>query len=362
MHLSMTMRLPILPLCAVMLSLPANAACQELGFINALFSKVHSITIYGEGVELPADATVQGRSKCAGMDICGAGTEVLIDLASAPVGTHFELGLGASYLRGLTSNAPDLDLRGAVRSFPTFAAYVTGINTPLSQYVEPYVGASFGISDLWNARAYDSTNTATPAKAQTFEFGGTVGGYVNYGLLDGLFVELSYRYRRFDGIDWGRTAVPVDWPRQIDLSGWSVQIGWQFDMKDRPHHAPDLDGMWELSRVNGQPLPFTVQAKLDASQITKTEILHSLASFSDGQFRLALTRRNSRLDATGKLLTTEVPTDTAYTGRYETQDGEPRILLTGSRIRIPVRRVGDEIALSLPDPGNGVVLYFKKLQ
>jgi len=344
--------------------LATQAHAQEIPFLSGIFSKVHSVTIYGQGLQLLPESDVRGRNgRCGGLDVCGAGTEVLVDATSAPRGTHLEIGLGASYLGGVASHTPGLDLRGSVRSLPTFAAYLTGLDTPLSNFVEPYAGFSFGISDLWNVRAYDPSGIPSPVKAQTFDYGGTVGGYVNSGLLDGLFVEVSYKVRRFDGVDWGRTDPPADWPKELDFSGWTVALGWQFDLKEHGHRPPEVRGLWELSRVDGQALPFVLSSTSDgAGGFDRTELLHALLNVTETRYSLTVGRRTSHLDSTGKLLLADVPQYTTYQGQIREEGGSLTLVPARSRDRKTVTRIGDDLLFELPDSSEPVLLQFKNVQ
>ena len=179
--------------------------------------------------------------RCLFGDVCGAGAELLIDLPSfgGDSGFGVELGLGVEYTRGFMSGSDALDLRGSVRSLPTVAAYVTGLGDVLEDFPDslyPYFGLSFGLADLWNARAYDNSGVQFELDGQTFDWGLSLGMAVDLGLTAYLLGEGTYIWRRFSSLDWSLPdaageALPAEFPRALELSGWRLKVGLQFQLQ-----------------------------------------------------------------------------------------------------------------------------------
>jgi hypothetical protein len=170
---------------------------------------------------------VAGSAEVASGALHGAGSEVLINLKTAgPV--SYELGLGASFLRGYRAVDPTLDLRTSLRALPTITLYAT--RDRLLGPVSAYLGGTFGVIELWNAQAYGPSGQPWDVTARAFELGGALGVYLDHGPLSGLFVEAGYRSRDFNSVRWESRAgeeLPLAWPRSIDLSGPVASIGWQ---------------------------------------------------------------------------------------------------------------------------------------
>jgi hypothetical protein len=227
--------------------------------ITALFKEVHSITLYSQGTRT-SDPIVGGECAVSGI-LCGVGTEVLIDVAGSE-GRHVELGLGAAYLTGLTSESNGLEFNAGVRSFPTISAYLVGLPLWDQKVVEGYAGASIGVIELQNAQTYDEAGVERGVTGSTFEFGLIGGLYHGRGPF-GVFAETSYRVRRFASLDYTLTEgdsgkVPGAFPRELDLSGFTVAIGVQFRLKE--DEDTSLPMLLTLTRVDAQPLPAVVQA------------------------------------------------------------------------------------------------------
>ena len=70
-----------------------------------------------------------------------------------------------------------------------------------------------------------------PLAGDAFEAGLALGKAFE----SGFFMETSYRLRQLPSVEWklptGVTALPAGWPRSLDLSGWFVGVGWQFQRK-----------------------------------------------------------------------------------------------------------------------------------
>jgi hypothetical protein len=218
-----------LPLFAILFSMPASA---QFGAFEALFKSVNSLTFYVHGGDVIGASEV--ATECAGFGLCGMGAEVLIDLPTVH-GVHFEMGLGTNFIRGFASREPSMDLRGSLRTLPMISVYGSRAGLLGTPAITPYAGVNFGLSTLWNTRAYDDTGAVYEMRGETFEYGVAAGFYLSGGPLPGLFMEGSYRQRRFASLDWGfpgPRVLPANWPRELDMSGWLVSVGWQFRLKE----------------------------------------------------------------------------------------------------------------------------------
>jgi hypothetical protein len=254
------MRRRLLTLAALLLvGAPTPASAQDFGLFTGIFKNVSSFTIYTQGGNLQrTSGLVPAPNRCAFMELCGGGMELLIDLNPAAAGASVEIGVGASFLSGFALHDPAVDLRGSVRAFPTLSGYFT---FPAGQ-LEPFIGVSFGLADLWQMHAYstDSINRQIPVSGQTFEYGGSIGTYLGIGPRHGLFAELGYRERRFNSVRWENSAPPRPELRALDFSGTTFSIGVQFDLSPRAPAPTPLTGYWDLADAGGA-LPFLMSAQ-----------------------------------------------------------------------------------------------------
>ncbi len=225
-------RIALAAACAA--ALAAGPAQAQFDFLTDVFEEVNSVTIAVQGSHLPGTRGVRSRDgECMDVGLCGMTAEVLIDLPSVG-GQELELGLGTSFLRGFESTEPSLDLHGSLRSFPTLTAYLSLPEAWGLGIAEPYAGASFGLAMLWNGRGYDAEGREYEVDAETIEYGVSAGLYLIKP--SGLFIEGAYRWRQFESLDWefpdgAGSALPAGWPRDLDLSGWVVSLGWQFRLR-----------------------------------------------------------------------------------------------------------------------------------
>lgn len=221
---------PIL-LSAALLLAPRAAYAQLPGAFEDLFDRVNSIVFYGQAGVFSDHTEAEGT--VAGFGVTGLGTEVLLDLPSA-FDTDFELGLGTSFIRGFQATEPTLDLRGVVRTLPQIAVYASGFGRGdlEKRVLNPYLGITFGVADLWNARGYDPSGAVYEVGAETFEIGLTGGLYVEAPVLRGLHLEAGYKYRRFESLTWDADVLPAGWPRALDASLAFVNVGWQFRLRE----------------------------------------------------------------------------------------------------------------------------------
>ncbi len=213
--------------CLLLLALivPQTAQAQAFSLIQGLFNSVNSLNFYVHAGDLVASDNL--TAECRLIGLCGMGAEVLLNLP-APEGLSLELALGTNFLQGFEASDPTIDLRGSLRSLPELSVYATKENLLKSHVISPYVGLHFGLSEFWNARAYDAEGREYKLKGETFDYGIT-GGLFFEG---GFFVELAYRQRNFASLDWSLPdgVLPAGWPRALNLSGWLVAVGWQFSI------------------------------------------------------------------------------------------------------------------------------------
>ncbi|MBW3571391.1 MAG: hypothetical protein KY467_09810 [Gemmatimonadetes bacterium] len=251
----------------------APAAAQDLGLVEGLFEEVSAVTVFYQFGGVPGSDEVSSDGL-----LNGAGTEVLINLAQAG-DTEFELGLGASYLQDYRAVEPSLDLRTSLRALPTISLYAS---RPLAGALDAFLGGSFGLVELWNGQAYDPSGNTWDVEARTFEVGASAGLYLDIGALPGVFGEAGWRVRRFPSVKWtprGEEALPPEWPRSLDFSGWFLSLGLQLRLdrggaEDREAGItpPAPAGSWLLERVDGAPVP----ALLDSSRTGMREVVHGV--------------------------------------------------------------------------------------
>ncbi len=214
------------------LAAPTTASAQIMSAVTGLFDSVNSISFSVGGGQIVGDTELE--ADCLGGNVCAMGIEVFLDLPS-PDGIELELGLGTSFLRGFEAKEPTLDLRGSVRTLPVVSVFVTRPEVFGGAVVQPYAGLNFGFAQLWNMRGYDAEGTQYEVDSEAFEVGVTVGAFVNAAILSGLFVEGTYRHRRFDSLDWtipGAPQLPAGWPRELNVSTAFVTVGWQFRLTE----------------------------------------------------------------------------------------------------------------------------------
>ena len=215
----------------VLLGPPTPLAAQDLGFITDFFRNAKGIAI-GFQVGQLNSAALMSDDTCPLAPVCGASGEILIDLADFEGDLSVELGFSAGYWRGFKSSNPDVDLRGSIRNLPTISAYVSKDYGRWS----PYAGLSFGLSDLWNAQAYDTDGLVYGLDAQTFDWG--IMSALAYDLGPAFaFTELHYTWRRFTSLDWTLPdavggALPDAFPRALELSAPRINIGLQFQLNE----------------------------------------------------------------------------------------------------------------------------------
>ena len=217
--------------------LPGGAAAQSLDFLTDLFDGVRAVAISFNFVQLNGSGALESDGSCPISEACGGQAEVLLGLDAIDGPYQVELGLSASYLRGFRAVSDQLDLRGATRSFPTIAVYVSRELGEEGKW-SPYAGLSFGLSDLWNARAYDGAGAVYSLDGQTFDWGVILA--LAYDIGPGwVFAESTYTWRTFSSLDWtlptsAAGVLPSAFPRALEFSGTRVNVGFQFQVKADP--------------------------------------------------------------------------------------------------------------------------------
>ena len=195
------------------------ASGQEI--IGKIFERATDIAPFFQAGWLTSDKNLDTR----GSALMGYGVEVLFSIKDDTASSFaVELALGYNYLTGFRSANPALDLRGSMRTLPELSVYATYEKTGV---VEPYVGIHTGLLDLWHTQAYDTDGQQYSVSSESFQAGVT-GGIV----VKGIWLEGSYRIRNFPSLEWvlpgDATVVPAAFPRSLDLSGWSLRLGYQF--------------------------------------------------------------------------------------------------------------------------------------
>lgn len=219
---------------------PASLRAQDpFSFISSIFSNAGSLALTAQFGLLNGEGDLIDDGRCLFGDLCGAGAELLLDLPSFSGGdVGVELGLGVDFTRGFRAGSSAVDLRGSIRSLPTVAAYVSGLGESIDGFPDslyPYFGLSFGLADLWNARAYDANGLQFELDGQTFDWGLSAGLAVDLGLTAYLLTEGTYIWRRFSSLEWSLPdaageVLPPAFPRAMELSGWRFRVGLQFQL------------------------------------------------------------------------------------------------------------------------------------
>ena len=331
--------------------LPAHG--QLLSPITGLFDTVNSLALFVQGQ--PQWASNASDLRFRNNVLRGIGTEVYLDLPSRG-NVGLELALGTYFLQGFTDRSETLDLRGAVRAFPSVGVYATYTQGALY----PYVGLNFGFLDFFNTKAYGMDGTQYDFDGETYELGLSAGLSVDTPGLDGLYVEASLRLREFANVDYGLAQVPDDWPRSIRLNGVMVSVGWQFGIQDTPRPAsrPAFVGAWVVEEANGQAVPTVIeQTRMDGAPV-RTELLGgTLVVHADTSYVLTLEERTTMLGLSLRPLEVSRPVYRSFGGSYGPFDGG--LLLTPAEGEpFSVYRDGD--LLTFVHPATGLRLVLRK--
>lgn len=279
------------------------AGAQDLGFLSTVFARVHRLSMFVHSVYPTGDEIINRDGKgCLTLALCGAGTRVLIDLDTRSDRLEVSLGFGASYLRTLRARTSDsLDIRSAIRSLPVLSTQATYMSLG---WIRPYIVGSFGLVDLWNARAHNAAGKQAEIKASAFEYGMSLGVGVAPPHTNGrLLLEAGYRARNFGSVGY-TFAEPLgrQWPRELDLSGWQASAGWQFDLRPITK-APGVAGSWVLTRVDGVLPPVVLRQERQGAgpESARQEIVNAYLELETRgqQYSLQLVTRTVTLSANG---------------------------------------------------------------
>ena len=147
-------------------------------------------------------------------------------IPTRPIWT-FEMGIGYGQLTGFESGDPTLDLRGQVRELPSASLYAS------YEPIGAYFGLRSGFMSLRALRAYDPAGVAFSGLADTFLMAGLIGNSVEVLGLN-VFAEVAYSIRSFPSVEWKPVSpgggLPLNLPRELSFSGWSIGTGVQFRM------------------------------------------------------------------------------------------------------------------------------------
>lgn len=335
------------------------AAAQDLGAIEGLFEEVSAVTVFLQ------TGGVTGSDQIQGDHLYGAGTEVILDLKAGDA-WDLELGLGASFLRGYQEKQSELDLRTSLRAFPTLTLYATPLE--LGDLASIYTGVSFGLVEMWNAQAYDSTGTPWDVEGRTFEFGASAGLYIAPRNGVGVFAEGGYRQREFGSLKWTipeTDSLPESW-RSLNFSGYYLQAGVQLRLEEDEDRNDDITppapaGVWTLVRMDGSDLPGTLETAAGSS----TQVLHAvlrlrpdstLAEADSGAWTLELNLRHQRPGGTAPRLE-HTTVEGTYTVR-EQQATRKHVLTLVPANTDGGPRLAERLAGRLHLNWNGHVLVF----
>lgn len=340
--------------------LPASARAQDLGFLGSVFSRVQRLTLFLQSAD-PRQAGFLDRSGagCITLPMCGAGTEVLIDLDSRSRFIDLELGFAAGYLRPVRSKpSGDMDIRASLRSLPVISTHATFMR---EGWIRPYFTGSFGLVDLWNARVHTAQGKQSEVKASTFEYGVSVGAGIAPPFTNArLLIEFGHRARNFSSVGYTLTdPLPASFPREINLSTWQTTIGWQFDLRPL-NRAPAHAGMWMLSRVDGLALPATLRQERGTPDGVREELVSAYLDLSAERdaYSLQLVTRLTTVGPTGAVVEQRFAEPVRETGTWEATKGGVR--LTQGGVSQVATRSDDELMLA--HAGTGRRLFFRKVQ
>ena len=88
-------------------------------------------------------------------------------------------------------------------------------------------GLHTGIVNLSNWQAYTTPgDTLFHFSASTLQFGGTAG----LSLPHNMYVDIGYRYRVFQSLDWTVSVLRPGWPKTLTMSAMQATAGIQFDV------------------------------------------------------------------------------------------------------------------------------------
>lgn len=223
-------------LCLLALLFDSSPARAQMSFLTDIFDQVNSLSMQVQRGDLLNSSELEPRQSPFGLR--GLSFEVFLDLPSSEA-APLELGLGTSFMTGFRAEEETLDLRGAMRAFPSISVYVSMPEWLDKENVVPYAGLNFGLLELWNAQIYGRSGDENDriehgVSGETFEMGVTAGLAFEFAASNSFFVEGGVRRRKFASLDYSLTdgdpSIPELWPLELDASGWLVALGFQFEL------------------------------------------------------------------------------------------------------------------------------------
>jgi len=365
---------PVTVLLTLAVSASVGRAQGELGFVSTVFARVHKLSMFVHSLEPTGESILdQSGRGCISLSLCGAGARVLVALDTRSDRLDLDLGFGAGYLRTVRARTIDsLDIRGALRELPVLSTQATFMNLG---WIRPYVVGSFGLVDLWNGRAHNAAGKQTTVTATAFQYGMSLGVGIAPPFTNGrMLVEAGYRARNFASVGYGQPEpLGKTWPRELDLSGWQLSAGWQFDLRTLAKSV-GFGGSWMLTRVDGAALPSTLRHErmANGAESTRQDIITAYLDLNPtGQtYSLQIVTRSVTLGPNGaaQSLRYDEPLQENGTWAYTTRTA---IRLTSGGVTAPgngsantagstVRRADDEIVVE--HQATGRRLYFKKVK
>jgi hypothetical protein len=288
---------------------------------------------------------------------------VLVALDTRSDRLDLDLGFGAGYLRTVRARTSDsLEVRGALRALPVLSTQATFMHLG---WFRPYIVGSFGLVDLWNGRAHQGNGKQTSVTATTFEYGMSLGVGVAPPFTNGrMLLEAGYRARNFASVGYNQPEpLGRTWPREIDLSGWQISAGWQFDLRTLSK-AAGFGGSWLLTRVDGAPLPITLRQERSASgnESSRLEIVSAYLDLEPRAqtYSLRIVTRTVTLSPNGVAQALSFNEPMHESGNWQPAPNSTIRLTPSSGAASVGRRADDEIVVE--HQATGRRLYFRKVK
>lgn len=145
----------------------------------------------------------------------------------------FELAVGFSQTGAFVSRRSENDVRVSLREAPSVSVYATyepGLFSLSTVNFTGYFGGRSGLISLNAGRAF-TDSSITKFSGETFQIGPVVGLVAKVNGIN-LFAEGAYLWRDFKSVEWERDTGLGTLPRRIDLSGYALALGAQFELAD----------------------------------------------------------------------------------------------------------------------------------
>jgi hypothetical protein len=154
------------------------------------------------------------------------------------------------------------------------------------------------------------------------------------------------------------------WPRDLDLSGWQISAGWQFDLRTLSK-ASGFGGSWMLTRVDGVPIPTTLQQERAAGggESSRQEIVSAYLDLDPRAqiYSLRIVTRTVTLSPNGVAQALRFDTPMLESGNWRPAPRATIRLTPSSGGGESVgRRADDEIVIEHQTTGRR--LYFRKVK